>query len=132
MALPADPFVLVQWSRCKVGPDIHVKVGRTLYSVPWKHIGQHLDARSTATMVQLFLGRDLVKTHVAKPQGKQSDLADYPPVMWNQRSVVKLMRRPGLAVLSDGVRLVTASPGSGSRRRPVGRGRVAAGGGCCR
>jgi hypothetical protein len=57
----------------------HVKVGRTLYSVPWRHIGQTLDARSTATMVQLFLGGELVKTHVAKPQGKQTDLGDYPP-----------------------------------------------------
>ena len=42
-------------------------------------IGQTLDARSTATMVQLFCGGDLVKTHVRKPQGKQTDLADYPP-----------------------------------------------------
>jgi hypothetical protein len=77
--LPKDPFVLAQWSRCKVGPDIHVKVGQSLYSVPWKLIGQHLDARSTATMVQLFSGGDLVKTHVRKERGKQTDLADYPP-----------------------------------------------------
>src|SRR5579859_2799208 len=33
--LPARPFTLAAWSRCKVGPDIHVKVGKTLYSVPW-------------------------------------------------------------------------------------------------
>src|SRR5580704_4246437 len=77
--LPKAPFVLAEWSRCKVGPDIHVKVGKSLYSVPWKHIGQSLDARSTATMVQLFAGGDLVKTHARKPQGKQTDLADYPP-----------------------------------------------------
>ena len=77
--LPRDPFVLAEWSRCKVGPDIHVKVGQSLYSVPWKHIGQTLDARSTATMVQLFSGGDLVKTHVRKPRGKQTDLGDYPP-----------------------------------------------------
>lgn len=77
--LPADPFVLAEWSRCKVGPDIHVKVGRSLYSVPWKHIGQSLDARSTATMVQLFAGGDVVKTHARKPAGKQTDLGDYPP-----------------------------------------------------
>jgi transposase len=77
--LPAHPFVLAQWSRCKVGPDIHVKVGRTLYSVPWRHIGNTLDARSTATTVQLFRGGDLVKTHVRKAQGKQTDLGDYPP-----------------------------------------------------
>ncbi len=57
--------MLAAWSRCKVGPDIHVKVGQSLYSVPWKHIGQTLDARSTATMVQLFCGGDLVKTHGA-------------------------------------------------------------------
>jgi transposase len=77
--LPKTPFVLAEWSRCKVGPDIHVKVGQSLYSVPWKHIGQTLDARSTATMVQLFTGGDLIKTHVRKPRGKQTDLADYPP-----------------------------------------------------
>jgi transposase len=77
--LPARPFTLAAWSRCKVGPDIHVKVGKTLYSVPWKHIGQTLDARSTATMVQLFLGGELVKTHARKAAGKQTDLGDYPP-----------------------------------------------------
>ncbi len=82
-ALPASPFVLAQWSRCKVGPDIHVKVGQSLYSVGWKHIGQTLDARSTATMVQLFLGGELVKTHVRKERGKQTDLADYLSVTWN-------------------------------------------------
>jgi transposase len=77
--LPRTPFVLSEWSRCKVGPDIHVKVGQSLYSVPWKHLGKTLDARSTATMVQLFSAGELVKTHVRKPRGKQTDLADYPP-----------------------------------------------------
>ena len=57
----------------------HVKVGQSLYSVPWKHIGQTLDARSTATMVQIFSDGDLVATHVRKPRGKQTDLGDYPP-----------------------------------------------------
>jgi transposase len=77
--LPQDPFVLAEWSRGKVGPDIHVKVGQSLYSVPWKHMGKTLDARSTATMVQLFAGGELVKTHVRTPRGKQTDLGDYPP-----------------------------------------------------
>jgi transposase len=77
--LPARPFMLAAWLRCKVGPDIHVKVGKTLYSVPWKLIGTTLDARSTATMVQLFAGGELVKTHARKAAGKQTDLGDYPP-----------------------------------------------------
>jgi hypothetical protein len=79
LPLPKIPFVLAEWSRGKVGPDIHVKVGRSLYSVPWRHIGQTLDARSTATMVQLFAGGELVKTHVRTQRGKQTDLGDYPP-----------------------------------------------------
>jgi hypothetical protein len=77
--LPRTPYVLSEWSRAKVGPDIHAKVGHSLYSVPWKHMGQTLDARSTATMVQLFAGGELIKTHVRTPRGKQTDLADYPP-----------------------------------------------------
>ena len=30
-------------------------------------------------MVQFFLDGELIKTHVRKPRGKQTDLADYPP-----------------------------------------------------
>jgi transposase len=79
MPLPVAPFVLATWSSARVGPDIHAKVGATLYSVPWRHIGDRLDARSTATMVQLFHHGDLIKTHPRKDRGKQTDLGDYPP-----------------------------------------------------
>jgi transposase len=51
--LPATPFVLATWSTGKIGPDIHVKVGPALYSVPWALIGAQVHARSTATMVQV-------------------------------------------------------------------------------
>jgi hypothetical protein len=60
-----------------VGPDIHVKVGRALYSVPWRLIGQIVDARSTATTVQIFHKGELVKTHPRHPR-KRTDMADYP------------------------------------------------------
>ncbi|WP_234435730.1 Mu transposase domain-containing protein [Streptomyces sp. NRRL F-2747] len=79
LPLPPTPFVLARWSTAVVGPDIHVKVGSTLYSVPWKLIGRRVDVRSTATMVQVFLDGDLVKTHVALEQGKRTDRTDYPP-----------------------------------------------------
>jgi len=79
LALPPTAFELACWSRPKVGPDIHIKVGKTLYSVPWRLIGQHVDARATATTVRVFHEGTLVKTHIAKPRGKQTDNADYPP-----------------------------------------------------
>lgn len=43
--LPRNAFELARWSRPKVNPDIHIKVGKALYSVPWVHIGRTVDAR---------------------------------------------------------------------------------------
>jgi Mu transposase, C-terminal domain len=77
--LPAKPFILATWSTAKVGPDIHAKVGRTIYSVPWRFMGQRVDARQTPTMVQIFHKGQLIATHGRKPQGKQTDFGHYPP-----------------------------------------------------
>ncbi|GAA3085221.1 hypothetical protein GCM10020000_84670 [Streptomyces olivoverticillatus] len=80
LPLPKTPFVLARWSSAAVGPDIHVKVGRTLYSVPWKLIGKRVDVRSTAAMVHIFHDGELVKTHAALEQGKTDrQKNDYPP-----------------------------------------------------
>lgn len=77
--MPHQPFELARWFRAKVGPDIHCSVDKVLYSVPWKYIGKHLAARVTVNLVQFFYDGVLVKTHVRKPRGKQTDLTDYPP-----------------------------------------------------
>jgi transposase len=77
--LPRKPFVLATWSTAKVGPDIHAKVGKTLYSIPWRYIGQRVDARSTPTVVQIFHNGQLIATHGRKPSGKQTDFGHYPP-----------------------------------------------------
>jgi transposase len=77
--LPVKAFVLATWATALVGPDIHAKVGKTIYSVPWRLIGQRLDARSTATVVQFFHNGTLVATHGRKPKGKQTDFGHYPP-----------------------------------------------------
>ena len=63
----------------KIGPDIHARVGKVLYSVPWRRIGHSADVRVTDTMVQFFIGGQLVKTHPRKGWGKQTDFGDYPP-----------------------------------------------------
>ena len=78
-ALPAVPFVLARWSRAKVGPDIHVKVGRALYSVPWRFIGQTVDARVTEDMVQIFTTGELIASHILAERGKRTDMSHYPP-----------------------------------------------------
>jgi Mu transposase-like protein len=79
LALPRKPVVLATWSTPMVGPDIHVRVGKTLYSVPWRHIGRRVDARETPTVVQIFDTGQLIATHGRRPVGKATDLSHYPP-----------------------------------------------------
>jgi hypothetical protein len=77
--LPHKRFVLATWSTGTIGPDIHVRVGKSLYSVPWRHIGRRVDARETPTVVQIFDNGQLIATHGRRPAGKSTDLSHYPP-----------------------------------------------------
>jgi transposase len=79
VALPTVAFELARWSRGKVHDDCHVKVGKTLYSVPWRYLGRELDARQTSAMVSFHLEGALIKTHAFKAKGRQTDFGDYPP-----------------------------------------------------
>jgi hypothetical protein len=77
--LPRNRFVLATWSTGTIGPDIHVRVGKSLYSVPWRHMGRRVDARETPTVVQIFDAGELIATHGRRPAGKSTDLSHYPP-----------------------------------------------------
>jgi hypothetical protein len=87
--LPAAGFELAGWSRPKVGPDCHVKVGKSLYSVPWRYIGRQVDAREGERTVEIFVAGQVIKTWARVAKGKQTDWADYPP-----EKVAFFMRTP--------------------------------------
>ena len=87
--LPADPFELAAWSTPKVGPDCHVKVGKALYSVPWRLIGRRVDAREGERTVEVFVDGRVVKTHGRVARGRRTDHTDYPP-----EKVAFFMRTP--------------------------------------
>ena len=78
-ALPRQRFETATWSRPKVGTDCHINVDGHLYSVPWRFIGQHVEARRSAALVEVFVGPDLIKTHARVTKGARTDWADYPP-----------------------------------------------------
>jgi transposase len=46
---PSRRFELTTWSRPKIGPDCYAKAGKGLYTIPWRFIGQHVDARDRGT-----------------------------------------------------------------------------------
>jgi transposase len=87
--LPPEPFELARWSAPKVGPDCHVKVGKVLYSVPWRLIGRRVDAREAQRTVEVFVDGTVVKTWARVERGRQTDWADYPP-----EKVAFFMRTP--------------------------------------
>jgi transposase len=76
---PLSRFELARWSQAKVGTDCHVKVGRALYSVPWRLIGQRVDVRWTHRRVEVFKDALVVKSHTTIDKGRQTDMGDYPP-----------------------------------------------------
>ena len=55
-------------------------MGRVLYSVPYRYLGQTLAVRVAAHTVEFYLDQELVKTHVRLQDGRrQTDWNDYPP-----------------------------------------------------
>jgi hypothetical protein len=89
IALPHLDFELATWSRPKVATDCHVKVGKALYSVPWRLLGRRIDARLGERTVEIFDEGTLVKTHVRVERGRATDWEDYPP-----HKVAFFMRTP--------------------------------------
>jgi hypothetical protein len=79
LPLPLQVFELAAWSRPKVGTDCHAKVGKVLYSVPWRYIGRHLEARESDRTVEFFADDVLVKTWPRADKGKRTDFSDFPP-----------------------------------------------------
>ena len=62
--LPADPFVYGEWKTARVNIDYHVELHRHYYSVPFPLVHEVVDARLTATTVELFHRGQRVAAHV--------------------------------------------------------------------
>ncbi len=97
LPLPRDAFELCRWISRKVPPDIHVKVGRTLYSVPWRLIGATVDAKERTRTVEIYKDGALVCTHVRLERGKQTNYDHYPPekIAFFMRTPAWCRRRAG-------------------------------------
>ena len=52
--LPDQPYELAHWKLVRPNIDYHVEVERHYYSVPYQLVGQELEARYTATTVEIF------------------------------------------------------------------------------
>ncbi|SRR5712691_549802 len=61
--LPAERYVMAEFKTVRANIDYHVEIERHYYSVPYQLAGQQLEARYTATTVELFQGGKRVASH---------------------------------------------------------------------
>lgn len=93
---PGEPFDTPKWSAPKVHQDYHCEVGRAIYSLPYRLLGEHLKARADSKTVKFYYHGELVKVHPRKaPGGRSTDPADMPPGkdIYATRSVEKLQAK---------------------------------------
>jgi len=62
--LPARPYEYARWRRSVVHRDHHIEVAKGYYSVPYALIGQQVDVRVGARVVEIFSAGALVAAHV--------------------------------------------------------------------
>jgi transposase len=62
--LPAEAFIYGEWAGARVNIDYHVEIHRHYYSVPYALIHERVDARVSATTVELFHRGQRVAAHL--------------------------------------------------------------------
>lgn len=96
-ALPPRAYEYAQWKCAKVHPDYHIEVEHAYYSVPYKYIGERVDVRVSARMIEIFAKRQLIASHVrAFKRGARATLDAHRPA--NHLAIIdttieKLMQR---------------------------------------
>jgi transposase len=61
--LPGSPYEFAEWKKVRVNIDYHVEVKKHYYSVPYQLVGQQLDARLTAQVVEILHQGKRVASH---------------------------------------------------------------------
>jgi transposase len=85
LPLPETPFCCPVWQKAKVHRDCHVVFQGSFYSVPHAYVGQTVDLRADAAMVQIYDSstQKVIKRHIRTKEKGQSvtDIKDYPLAM---------------------------------------------------
>jgi transposase len=78
--LPPQRYEYAEWLKAKVYIDYHAEADGHYYSVPHQLVGQYVNVRSTATVVECFFKGRRVAAHVRSYQrGKHTTLPEHMP-----------------------------------------------------
>jgi transposase len=80
MALPTVPYEFAEWKTVKVNINYHIQFDEHFYAVHFSHVHKSLEARATATVVELFLKGERIASHRRSYQkGKYTTPPEYMP-----------------------------------------------------
>ena len=80
LPLPPRPYEFAEWKKVKVNIDYHVEIDFHYYSVPYRFVGETLDAKFTASTVEILRKGERVAAHPRSHQrGLPSTLSDHMP-----------------------------------------------------
>lgn len=79
ITLPPHPPEIATWAKVTVHRDAHVQFERTLYSVPFRLMGQQLWLRATDQTIQIYREQERVATHVRTSSQRRSTVRDHLP-----------------------------------------------------
>jgi transposase len=61
--LPTTHYELAEWKGCRVNIDYHVEIAHNFYSVPYQLVHERVDARFTASTVEVFFKNRPIAAH---------------------------------------------------------------------
>ena len=77
---PPTPYEFAVWTDCGVNIDYHIEVAHNYYSVPYQLLHQRVEARLTATAVEVFLKGRRIASHRRLPgRGQASTQPEHMP-----------------------------------------------------
>jgi transposase len=109
--LPATRFELGVWKECGVNIDYHIAVDHNYYSVPYQLVHQRVEARATATTVEIFFKGRRVASHARRfGRGQAATCTEHMPrshrahAEWTPSRIIAWAEKTGPAT----ARMVTA------------------------
>jgi transposase len=115
--LPARPYEYAEWRTAKVNIDYHVEVERHWYSVPHQLVGQRLDIRAGARVVEVFhRGRRVASHRRSTDRGRfTTEVAHMPEAhrrhtAWTPGRIVAWAERTGPATAGLVAAIMTSRP----------------------
>jgi len=121
--LPQGRYELAQWKTCGVNIDYHIEIARHPYSVPYQLVGQQVEARYTASVVEIYYKGRRLDSHRRRYDHQPSTKAEHMPsshrahAEWTPSRLIHWAEKTGPATgrLVDGILRSRPHPEQGYR-----------------